>query len=363
MYIFGGRTDDGNDLGDLAAFRISTRRWYTFQNMGPSPSPRSGHSMTAYGKNVVVLAGEPSSETGVAPDLSSVYVLDTSKIRYPNDQSPSNMSGMVRARGNSAGEKSGMQPSRAIMSPKDNTLTNGQGPRRLDGILEKQVSDANNMTRQIGGSADAGSLPNNTATNVSNPQAGPGSPAYQQMRGQMSGASKDMQAPATATPQNAAARQTVSPTTTESLRPAPTKGSTPLLNTNLRNPSRDREPLSDARNRSLSPIKDSPIMKDGSNLNGRKLSTPAVTKIVPRQEEQPPVVDVLPPTSAANTRQTRGRASVDSTSEMPLKPRPTSRHRHSPSKRQDHPRPTHSCQSNTISHKSRSRSSRDGFRC
>ena len=86
MYIFGGRTEEGTDLGDLAAFRITSRRWYTFQNMGPSPSPRSGHSMTSFGKQIVVLAGEPSSTPRDAGELSLVYVLDTGKIRYPNDQ-------------------------------------------------------------------------------------------------------------------------------------------------------------------------------------------------------------------------------------------------------------------------------------
>ena len=85
MYIFGGRTEEGTDLGDLAAFRISSKRWYTFQNMGPSPSPRSGHSMTAHGKQIVVMAGEPSSAPRDAGELSMVYVLDTAKIRYPND--------------------------------------------------------------------------------------------------------------------------------------------------------------------------------------------------------------------------------------------------------------------------------------
>lgn len=85
MYVFGGRTEDGSDLGDLAAFRISTRRWYTFQNMGPSPSPRSGHSMTAVGKSVVVLGGEPSSASTTFNDLGILYVLDTIKIRYPTD--------------------------------------------------------------------------------------------------------------------------------------------------------------------------------------------------------------------------------------------------------------------------------------
>lgn len=85
MYIFGGRTEEGADLGDLAAFRITSRRWYTFQNMGPSPSPRSGHSMTTVGKMVVVVGGEPSQTAPPVNDLSMIYMLDTTKIRYPSD--------------------------------------------------------------------------------------------------------------------------------------------------------------------------------------------------------------------------------------------------------------------------------------
>lgn len=85
MYIFGGRTEEGNDLGDLAAFKIPSRRWFTFQNMGPSPSPRSGHSMTAVGKSIYVVAGEPSSAPRDAAELSLIYCLDTAKIRYPAD--------------------------------------------------------------------------------------------------------------------------------------------------------------------------------------------------------------------------------------------------------------------------------------
>ncbi|KIV95771.1 hypothetical protein PV10_03386 [Exophiala mesophila] len=92
MYIFGGRTEEGTDLGDLAAFRIPFKRWYTFQNMGPSPSPRSGHSMTAYREKIIVLAGEPSSAPRDPSELSLVYVLDTAKIRYPND-APTDLKG------------------------------------------------------------------------------------------------------------------------------------------------------------------------------------------------------------------------------------------------------------------------------
>ena len=84
MYIFGGRIQDGSDLGDLVAFKISARRWYMFQNMGLSPSPRSGHSMTAFGNHIIVLAGEPSSAPRDSSELSLAYILDTTKIRYPD---------------------------------------------------------------------------------------------------------------------------------------------------------------------------------------------------------------------------------------------------------------------------------------
>src|SRR5207244_5626116 len=111
MYIFGGRTEEGADLGDLAAFRISSRRWYTFQNMGPTPSPRSGHSMTAVGKSIVVVGGEPSSATNQVNDLSLVYVLDTTKIRYPNDaQIQSNTQKLQQARRPSGELASGRGP-------------------------------------------------------------------------------------------------------------------------------------------------------------------------------------------------------------------------------------------------------------
>ncbi|THX41371.1 hypothetical protein D6D10_02771 [Aureobasidium pullulans] len=113
MYVFGGRTEEGNDLGDLAAFRITTRRWYTFQNMGPSPSPRSGHSMTAFGKHIVVTGGEPSSAPRDAAELSLAYYLDTSKIRYPND-SQSQMPADQRIQGHRrpSGDRTGIPQSR-----------------------------------------------------------------------------------------------------------------------------------------------------------------------------------------------------------------------------------------------------------
>ena len=124
MYVFGGRTEEGTDLGDLAAFRISSRRWYTFQNMGPSPSPRSGHSMTAYGKQIVVLAGEPSSAPRDPGELSMVYVLDTGKIRYPNDAPP--QAGDVKQPSSPTRRPS--QEAKSAFPPKRSQSREGQAP-------------------------------------------------------------------------------------------------------------------------------------------------------------------------------------------------------------------------------------------
>ena len=133
MYIFGGRTEEGTDLGDLAAFRITSRRWYTFQNMGPSPSPRSGHSMTAFGKQIVVLAGEPSSAPRDPNELSLVYVLDTGKIRYPNDQQIQQTPSGERVPGNRrpSGERHAVPQARGP-APRDGAVSGPEGgPRRL----------------------------------------------------------------------------------------------------------------------------------------------------------------------------------------------------------------------------------------
>lgn len=127
MYTFGGRTDEGKDLGDVAGFRIPTRRWYTFQNMGPSPSPRSGHGMTAVDDKIIVLGGEPSSAPRNEQELSEGYVLDTSKIRYP-DEKPAPKAGVVRRP--SISDRSGT-PQQDRASSRDGSISSQQGNRNL----------------------------------------------------------------------------------------------------------------------------------------------------------------------------------------------------------------------------------------
>ncbi|KAF8274017.1 hypothetical protein EI94DRAFT_1768885 [Lactarius quietus] len=82
MYVFGGRGVDGTDLSDLTAFKLSTQRWFMFQNMGPSPTGRSGHAMASNGTRVFVLGGESSAGTAT-DEAALIYVLDTKHIKYP----------------------------------------------------------------------------------------------------------------------------------------------------------------------------------------------------------------------------------------------------------------------------------------
>ena len=49
-----------------------------FQNMGPSPSGRSGHAMASMGPKVYVLGGE-SFTPSKAEDSGYIHILDTSQ--------------------------------------------------------------------------------------------------------------------------------------------------------------------------------------------------------------------------------------------------------------------------------------------
>ncbi|KAI3545390.1 kelch domain-containing protein [Colletotrichum filicis] len=185
MYIFGGRTEEGVDLGDLAAFRITSRRWYTFQNMGPSPSPRSGHSMTTVGKAVVVVGGEPSSSPASVGDLGIVYMLDTTKIRYPNDAAAAQQPNGPQANGQQRPQQA-RRPSAAAETRNILSRDGSQGPpdqKRLVGApgAPRDASAVNSPTNVVRGSPN-GTDANPAAVNnmsklprsaVTSPPAGP----------------------------------------------------------------------------------------------------------------------------------------------------------------------------------------------
>lgn len=62
------------------------RRWFRFQNMGPSPSARHGLTMTAVREKLYVLGGD--NETTRLDDSSLLFILDSTKIKYPTDIPP-----------------------------------------------------------------------------------------------------------------------------------------------------------------------------------------------------------------------------------------------------------------------------------
>ena len=170
MYIFGGRTQEGLDLGDLAAFRISSRRWYMFQNMGHSPSARSGHSMTALGKHVVVLAGEPSSSVADRNELSLGYILDTSKIRYPPSESAPPQQTQNAPRKLSGADKTTNLAGKAAPPPtKEGVLSAPQPARAPDAAVGSRLPRA--ATQQPPGPPPLQQLPQQPRMNGTNPQA------------------------------------------------------------------------------------------------------------------------------------------------------------------------------------------------
>jgi hypothetical protein len=83
MYVFGGRSRESQDLGLLSALIIPSQKWFNFQNMGPGPSPRSGHSMTAFDVDKIIVMGGESPKVSEHDTINKVFVLDTSKINYP----------------------------------------------------------------------------------------------------------------------------------------------------------------------------------------------------------------------------------------------------------------------------------------
>jgi hypothetical protein len=112
LYIFGGNSPDGTELNDAYAFKIKgkqsldslqatirhdprqwhwliilwfhcvcqlflERRWYLFQNEGPAPTPRSGHTMCTVKDRVFVLGGEAGQR--VMDDTAQIYYLELCK--------------------------------------------------------------------------------------------------------------------------------------------------------------------------------------------------------------------------------------------------------------------------------------------
>ncbi|KAF3350234.1 hypothetical protein VD0002_g6087 [Verticillium dahliae] len=295
MYIFGGRTEEGADLGDLAAFRITSRRWYTFQNMGPSPSPRSGHSMTTVGKQVVVVGGEPSSAPVNAGDLGIVYTLDTTKIRYPNDAQAQQQQQLQQQQQNAQKGMQARRPSGAAETNPTRQMASrdgSQGPPEL--------------RRPAGGPQN----PNGISSPPNGFRAGPGTP---EVNGSVvAGVAAASRLPRGAGPSPPAGPPPQGPTPAK-----PTVQTSNLIRS--RGPSTEREATNSSPQ--IGSTRQSPVTRDVAKevespiVNGRRTPTQQVVRTGSKSEPTP--AELI---KSRSRQGNRSQGSVDSTAEPSMKP-------------------------------------------
>ncbi|KAI5283580.1 Negative regulator of mitotic exit, partial [Ascosphaera aggregata] len=159
MYVFGGRNSALEDLDDLVAFRCTQRRWYTFQKMGPAPSPRSGHAMAVVGRWIIVIGGEPNGDEREEDELSLVYVLDTGKIRYPDSppmHGPHGPNGVATPPGHSLHTAhQGLAGPHDIASQQQDRAGDPNVP-----LMQRRMMSPTGAGRAVGPSAGPGQGPN-----------------------------------------------------------------------------------------------------------------------------------------------------------------------------------------------------------
>lgn len=129
--------------------------------------------MTAFGNQIVVLAGEPSSAPRDPGELSLVYALDTSKIRYPNDQLIQQTPSGERVQGNRrpSVEQGGRSQIRG--PPRDASNGPDQGLRRQFSGSHETMGDERNRPGGFVGIGIGGR--GQDMGNVPGPAQGPGS--------------------------------------------------------------------------------------------------------------------------------------------------------------------------------------------
>lgn len=141
--------------------------------------------MTAYGKQIVVLAGEPSSAPRDPAELSLVYMLDTGKIRYPNDQQIQQTPSGERVPGNRrpSTERTAPPQLRGPASREGGPPPNNDGLRRTFSGSREDLSnrdgppvsaDRSQDTSMMNGPPPQGSLPQGPPGGNGVPQGPPG---------------------------------------------------------------------------------------------------------------------------------------------------------------------------------------------
>lgn len=274
--------------------------------------------MTAYGKMIVVVGGEPSSATSPSQDLSLAYMLDTSKIRYPNDQQIQQTPAGERVPGGrrpSGGEKSGILANRGL--PSKDAPTGAPETKRLNGPTRESVMgppqsynrgqpgmNGNDVNGIAPGSAQPqgpglSKLPRAAVT-----QGPPGPPPQSQPPPPRPNGNYQQGGPQRGIP------------------PKAERGYGPAVDTSVRNVALERvaESMSPSRTTSPQP-RGSPstsVARDSPLGNGRR--TPSEPKNIPARSDSVDVSSYSGTTrSASKSRQARQPGSLDSINEPSLK--------------------------------------------
>ncbi|KAK0569231.1 hypothetical protein OC861_001157 [Tilletia horrida] len=199
MYVFGGRGVDGKELGDLASFKITNKRWYMFANMGPSPSGRSGHALICYQNRVVVLGGENLSGTK-GDDPSMLYVLDTGKIKYPTDPNKGGAASSANATPSSSTIANRSKQSDSVSgqisgAPGPDTRSKSPEQPRATGALTNGSTGPIATQQNMAIAAQGRQLPNNLVNMIT----GPAVPSPQQQQASLASPGSIMSPPSQST--------------------------------------------------------------------------------------------------------------------------------------------------------------------
>ncbi|CUA77044.1 Kelch repeat-containing protein 2 [Saccharomyces cerevisiae S288c] [Rhizoctonia solani] len=81
IYVSGGVSKGGKELGDAYIFRIHEQIWYRLPDLDLQPSARWGHSLAVYEGRVLVIGGTRNHKE--PNDMNEIHSLDTNLIQYP----------------------------------------------------------------------------------------------------------------------------------------------------------------------------------------------------------------------------------------------------------------------------------------
>lgn len=121
---------------------IIDRYWFTFQNMGPSPSPRHGQTITAIGNRLFVVGGD--NDFAKMEDASHVYILDSTKIKFPLESTvpvttqPSSEEKVIPPRDNSTEAQYQPQSQPQPVQPQQPYLQRQQSLQNYQAMEQKQ---------------------------------------------------------------------------------------------------------------------------------------------------------------------------------------------------------------------------------